>query len=168
MLTCRSESSVRTESDVRFIRERIIRHSEIVEPFDALSLRDDTATVTSAPPAYSQAGSNVDSSAINVPPQTRSPTDLQSFAGADQFAIGNPKTLVPATSHHSPVWLGYVLTKGFSTTYINLRHAVSDAAYMGNWEGLDQALQAGSRRFNEPWINAPRLSKWLGYLEPRC
>ncbi|KAL9071333.1 MAG: hypothetical protein Q9157_005512 [Trypethelium eluteriae] len=61
-------------------------------------------------------------------------------------------------SNEIPIWFGYTLAEGFSHDYLDARHALSEAAYWGDWESLREQWEEGKNDYGENWINCSRLS----------
>jgi hypothetical protein len=56
-------------------------------------------------------------------------------------------------------WPGYILRDGFNDDYLRERDQLSDAAYSGDWDNVEKALERGRYLYGEVWANAVRLSK---------
>ncbi|KAI0873246.1 hypothetical protein GGS24DRAFT_517778 [Hypoxylon argillaceum] len=59
-------------------------------------------------------------------------------------------------------WLGHIHTDddNLPQGYCQLRHQLSDAAFLGSWPDVWEILQEARDRFNESWINAVRMKPY--------
>lgn len=58
-------------------------------------------------------------------------------------------------------WLGIIFSDLLPLSYVQARHSLSEAAYLGDWDEVSNALDTGIRVYGESWSNAPRLRKFL-------
>jgi hypothetical protein len=58
-------------------------------------------------------------------------------------------------------WLGSLNTDKHDMEYAQLRQQLADAAKYGHWDELFTVLESGRKTYEESWVNAPRISKYL-------
>ena len=57
------------------------------------------------------------------------------------------------------VWLGYVLSDKLKQEYVQARHRLAEAAYIGDWQTVKKYILRGESEWGETWANAFRLRR---------
>jgi hypothetical protein len=56
------------------------------------------------------------------------------------------------------IWWGDTYRERFEPEYLKLRDELSDAARLGDFDGIFKVLRTARDKYGENWANAPRLS----------
>ena len=57
------------------------------------------------------------------------------------------------------LWFGHTSRSSFNSLYLQRRDALSNAAYLGQWDTVFEVLEIAEKAYSQSWINCARLSK---------